>query len=128
MPTLDATISGYVVGDNLEIRRTITTPPQAIATAWLTLKTHAGQSDANAPLQKVITTDDVAGTGQIEEAGGPSTDGELRFDLTAADTAALGTKSYLYDVQVRLATTDKIYTAEKGTFELTDDVTKATGA
>lgn len=125
MPSLSVTISGYVAGDDLEIRRTITTPPQAIETAWLTLKTHAGQSDANAARQKEITTSNVPGTGQIETAGGPSTDGVLRFDLTAANTRALGTKKYLFDVQVQLASTGKLYTAEKGTFTLTDDVTKA---
>lgn len=125
MPSLSVTLSGYVAGDDLEIRRTITTPPQAIETAWLTLKTHAGQSDSDAALQKVITTDNVPGTGQIETDGGPSTDGVLRFDLTAANTRALGTKAYLFDVQVQLATTENIYTAEKGTLTLTDDVTKA---
>ena len=52
----------------------------------------------------------------------------LRFDLTAEETRALGAKEYLFDVQVQLATTGKTYTPEKGTFTLTDDVTKASAA
>lgn len=128
MPELDATLSGYVAGDPLEVRRTVTTPTAAIAAAWLTLKTHAGQSDADAALQKEITTDEQAGVGWIATAGGPSEDALLRFYLTAEETRALGTKSYLFDVQVLLDGGLGPYTLEIGTFQLTGDVTKASEA
>ncbi|MBN2566114.1 MAG: hypothetical protein JXB46_10430 [Candidatus Eisenbacteria bacterium] len=52
-------------------------------------------------------------------------DGDLRFDLTPADTASLGSKRYVHDIQIRLVT-GKIYTIEKGTLQFTAGVTEAT--
>jgi len=125
MSDLAVEITGFVAGDDLEIRRTVTDLPAAIAVAWLTVKRHHKQSDDEAKLQKRITTTDVPGTGQVVEAGGPGTDGDLRFDLTQADTASLGAKWYVHDIQIKLAT-GKVYTIEKGTIQLTADVTKST--
>lgn len=125
MSELAATITGYVTGDNLEIRRTVTDLPAAIAVAWLTVKRYATQPDAEAALQKRITTTDVADTGQIVEAGGPGTDGDLRFDLTPVDTESLGAKRYVHDIQIKLST-GRVYTIEKGTLQLTADVTETT--
>ena len=125
MSDLTIEIVGFVVGDDLEIRRTVTDLPAAIETAWLTLKHYPSQPDQEAKLQKRITTTDVPGTGQVVEAGGPGTDGDLRFDLTPADTARLGTKRYVHDVQIKLAT-GKVYTIEKGTLQLTAGVTETT--
>jgi len=127
MSTLDRTISGYVIGDNLEITRTITDLPAAIETAWFTAKRHARAADADALVRKVITTEDVPGTGQIEAAGGVGVDGSLRFDLSADDTRAIGTRDAIYDIQIRL-TDGVIYTPEIGTMTLTADVTQATEA
>ena len=125
MSDLAVEITGYVVGDDLEIRRTVTELPAAMEVAWLTVKRHHNQPDDDARLQKRITTTGVPGTGQIVEAGGPGTDGDLRFDLTQEDTASLGAKRYVHDIQIKL-TTGKVYTIEKGTIQLTADVTKAT--
>jgi hypothetical protein len=122
MSELEVEISGFVVGDDLEIRRTVTDLPADIEAAWLTLKAYPTQADDVAPLQKVITTSDVPGTGQIVDAGGMGVDGDLRFDLTPADTLILGVRRYVYDVQIRLST-DKVYTIEKGTLQLTAGVT-----
>jgi len=83
------------------------------------------QPDTDARLQKRITTTGVPGTGQIVEAGGPGTDGDLRFDLTQADTTLLGAKRYVHDIQIKLAT-GKIYTIEKGTIQLAPGVTETT--
>lgn len=124
MSTLTGTISGFVVGDNLEIRRTVTGLTAAIATAWLTVKQHARATDANKLLQKIITTSDVPGTGHIETAGGVGVDGDLRFDISQVDTVALGTLKWVYDVQVKLAD-GTVYTPEIGTIELTLDVTRS---
>lgn len=125
MSDLAVAITGFVVGDDLEIRRTVTDLVAPIEVAWLTVKHHPAQRDEEARLQKRITTADVPGSGQVVEAGGSDTDGDLRFDLTQADTALLGTKRFIHDIQIRL-TTGKVYTIEKGTIQLVADVTKTT--
>lgn len=125
MSDLATEIAGFVVGDDLEIRRAVTDLPAAIETAWLTLKHYPSQPDQDAKLQKRITTTDVPGMGQVVEAGGPGTDGDLRFDLTPDDTTRLGPKRYVYDIQVKL-TTGKVYTIERGTIQLTAGVTETT--
>lgn len=123
MSDLSVPISGYVVGDDLEIRRTITGLPAAIDKAWLTIKREPAQDDGDAILSKAITTTDVPGTGQIETAGGPSVDGVLRFDLVPTDTRTLGPVQWIHDIQIEL-NGGKIYTVEIGTVELTIDVRK----
>jgi len=125
MSDLAVVISEFVVGDDLEIRRTVTDLVAPIEVAWLTVKFHHGQPDDEARLQKRITTSDIAGTGQVVEAGSAETDGDLRFDLTPADTESLGTRRFVHDIQIRL-TTGKVYTIEKGTIHLVADVTKTT--
>lgn len=125
MSTLTGTISGYVVGDNLEIRRTVTDLPDAIASAWITIKQHRRQTDEDAILGKTISTADVPGTGQITIAGGVGIDGALRFDLTQDDTLALGSRSWIYDIQIKLDD-GTVFTPEIGTLELTSDVTRST--
>jgi len=111
---LSAFIEGYVSGDDLQIERDIagvdTTDP--LIKAWLTIKTSASVLDPGT-LQKIITSNAVAGVGQITEDGselqgnGTAT---LIFQLTAADTLALGyTLRYYYDVQVKTAA-GRIYT------------------
>lgn len=125
MSDLTVKITGFVVGDDLEIRRTVTDLPAEIVAAWLTLKLYPSQPDAEAKMQKKITITDDPGTGQIMEAGGPSIDGDLRFDLTPADTASLGTRQHVHDIQIKLST-GKVYTIEKGTLQLTAGVTITT--
>lgn len=125
MSTLTESITGFVVGDDLEIRRTVSELSGPITIAWLTVKLYPEQADEDAALQKEITTDDEAGVGQIENAGAVDVDGELRFDLTQEDTTALGTVEYMHDIQIKL-TSGKVFTLEKGTIQLTGDVTRST--
>jgi len=125
MSTLTGTITGYVVGDNLEVRRTVTELPAALETAWLTIKRHAREADSDAVVAKIITTNDVPGTGHITEAGGVGVDGALRFDLSQIDTTALGAAPWVYDIQVKL-TDGTVYTTEVGPVDLTADVTRST--
>ena len=125
MSDLAVQITGFVVGDDLEIRRTVTDLPAPIESAWLTFKRYPRQPDEEAILQKKITTVDVPGVGQIVVAGEPDVDGDLRFDLTPTDTMVLDTRLRAYDIQIKL-TTGKIYTIEKGTLQLTGDVTQTT--
>ena len=125
MSDLAVEITGFVVGDDLEIRRTVTELLAPIEVAWLTVKHHPGQPDEDARLQKRITTTNAPGTGYITDTGGPDIDGDLRFDLTQADTANLGSRKYVHDIQIRL-TSGMVYTIEKGTVQLEADVTKGT--
>lgn len=125
MTDLSVAITGFVAGDNLEVRRAVQELPAALADAWLTVKHHRLQPDAAAVLQKHITATDVPGTGQIVTAGGDGIDGDLRFDLTGIDTETLGTRSYVYDIQVKLED-GTIYTIELGTVQLTGGVTETT--
>lgn len=123
MSDLNVVLSGYVVGDDLEIRRTITGLPSPIAIAWLTVKRYSEQEDTDAVVSKKITTTDVPGTGRIVEAGGVGVDGDLRFDLVPADTRLLGSLTWIHDLQLKLDN-GKIYTVEIGTVDLTIDVRK----
>jgi len=130
MPNYNATISGFAIGDDLLVRRTINRSASnlptgvAIASAWLTIK--EDESDADPGLiQKAITTIDVSGTGQIEEDGSASAgdaDPILRFDLTDTDTRSIGTNHRWYDIQVK-TDTGAIYTGEKGEIWGVGDVT-----
>lgn len=134
MPNYNATISGYAVGDDLLVRRTINRSLSnlptgvVIAQAWMTIKESETDADVDALVQKDITTTDVSGTGQIEEDGGASAgdaDPILRFDLTDADTRTIGGNHRWYDIQVR-TDTDAIYTGEKGEIWGVGDVTVST--
>jgi len=125
MSDLAVEITGFVVGDDLEIRRTVTELLAPIDVAWLTVKHHPGQPDEEARLQKRITTTNVPGTGYITDTGGIDIDGDLRFDLTQADTENLRMRRYVHDIQIRL-TSGMVYTIEKGTIQLEADVTKGT--
>jgi hypothetical protein len=127
MSELAATITGFVVGDNLEIRRTVTDLTAAITTGWLTLKRHHGQADGDAKLQKAITTTDVPGVGQVVTAGGVGVNGVIRFDLGQADTLGLGTSRWIYDIQIRQSDV-QVFTLETGTLQLSPQVTRATGS
>ena len=125
MSTLTGTITGYVVGDDLEIRRTVTDLPDAIANAWLTVKRHNREADEDAVVSKEIDEDDAPGVGRIEVDGGVGADATLRFDLTPTDTTALGDSDWVYDIQVKLDD-GTVYTPEVGTVTLTADVTRST--
>ena len=136
MPTLDGSITGFVTGDHLSLRRTIDRDGGGVAdevlpagvtisTAWLTIKEAAADLDADALVQKEITTIAVDGTGHIEDDGTGDTDPVLRFDLIPADTVAIGMSDRYYDVQV-LTSSDRLYTPEVGTIAATaSQVTQA---
>lgn len=133
MPNYNATITGFAVGDDLLVRRTINRSASnlptgvVIAQAWLTVKEN--ESDADPGLvQKAITTSDVSGTGQIEEDGSAQSgdaDPILRFDITDVDTRAIGNNHRWYDIQVK-TDTGAVYTGEKGEIWGVGDVTVST--
>jgi hypothetical protein len=124
-------IENYFAGDDLQIEHDVTgvDTTDALIKAWLTIKTSASVLDASATLQKIITVNAVQGTGQITENGselqGNGT-ASLVFQLTAADTALLGSSMrYYYDIQVKTAT-GKIYTTTTGQIQLQRGYTDAT--
>ena len=123
-------IEGYVSGDDLQIERDVSgvDTADALVKAWLTIKTSASVADPGT-IQKVITANAVQGTGQITEDGsalqGNGT-ASLVFQLTATDTALMGTSvRYYYDVQCKTAA-GKIYTADIGKIQLSAGFTDAT--
>lgn len=119
MPNLNDEISGFVGGDDIEVRRTVddVPPGQAMVQAIMTVKRFWTDADPGI-LQKTITTTDTPGTGQITDDGGGDTLGEVRFDLTPTNSLALVPPyplfKYKWDIKV---TTDagKKYTSNKGT-------------
>ena len=126
-----------VAGDSCEvlcwpdIPRLWSGTARTITKAWLSLKAKPTDSDATendtwsptAGARQAITTTNVAGRGQIQNAseGTP----ELRFDVTATNTAAMEVnRLYYFDVQV-LMSDGSLYTVERGTCEFRKGVTQA---
>jgi hypothetical protein len=122
MTDLNATIAGYVVGDNLEVRRQVIDLPVFMTRAWFTVKASPDDLDSAALVQKVITEEDQVGVGEIELPGDSSGVGSIRFDLLSEDTEAIGTVARSYDIQVMLDG-GNIYTIEKGRILLTGQIT-----
>lgn len=115
---------GIVRGDVFSIRRTVNKIPSSrtVVEAWLTVKAAIADVDASATFQKIITSSDVAGTGQIEDTGADGS-AVIRFDLTAANTTAMTTGTvYYYDIQIRLDNSS-ILTLESGTTSATAQIT-----
>ena len=87
-----------------------------ISQAWLTVKEHPTDADADAVLQKNITSSLVAGSGQITDTGAADTIGELTFLFTAAQTATLTAgKPYTFDVKMAYDTGEVLPLIEDST-------------
>jgi hypothetical protein len=117
MADLDSVIVDFVVGDDIEIKRTITNVPSgtSITKAWLTIKAFAADPDANAIIQKIITTTDQPLVGQITDDGSGDQQAEVVFRVLGSETVLLtGGQTYRFDIQVK-ASTGRIYTPELGT-------------
>lgn len=115
---------GIVRGDVFSIRRTVNKIPSSrtVVEAWLTVKAAVADVDASATFQKIITSTDSAGTGQIEDTGADGS-AVIRFDITAANTTAMtASTSYFYDIQIRLDNS-AILTLESGTTSATAQIT-----
>lgn len=102
MPNLNDFIEIPVAGDDFYVRKTVDDVPagRTVAKAWLTIKAEYADADPGL-VQKAITTSDVPGTGQIEDAGASGT-AILRFDLEDTDTDVVGLTERVFDVQVKL--------------------------
>lgn len=84
---------------------------------FFTLKTNICLPDAQASLQKIITTfaDTTAGTSGVAE-----------INILPADTADLEAREYDFDIAV-MTSDSKSYTIMKGKFDLLYDVTRTAG-
>lgn len=130
-------IEDLVAGDSFRIQGDVTgvlaTDP--LIKAWLTIKEAPSDLDAQAALQKIITTIAVVGVGQITQDGsalnGNGT-GSVVFIVTKEESAALGAGTrYYYDIQAK-SLSGEIYTAHDaqtgdvvGRFQLLQGVTDA---
>lgn len=131
MPTLSASLTGFVPGDHISLRRTIDREGGGVSDevlpngvnvdkAWFTVKERSSDDDADALVQKEITSVSSA-DGEIENTGAGNVDPVLRFDLLPADTEAIGAvRTRYYDVQV-LTSAGKIYTPEAGRTKATTE-------
>lgn len=91
-----------------------TTPGDGLVEAWLTLKRYpeaTDVADGSAPLRKIVTTTNVPGSGQITSDGATSGRAVIRFDLSAANTTALGQRDYAFDVKVKAASGREFFVA-----------------
>jgi hypothetical protein len=78
--------------------------------AYMTWKVNRSDADPGV-LQKTVTVTNSAGVGQIVDDG--STDGValVRFDITAAQSAALSPQDYQWDIKIKTAGTALAYAA-----------------
>lgn len=132
MPPLDKILDyKIVIGDSWSFRRWVDDLPEAIQTAWFTIKegpsnSAVSEDDSDALLQKEITATDVPGTGKILDTGADGR-GRCRFDIAPSDYGNLVAEVWYYwDVQVKGIGGAGIYTSESGTIRFKPQVTKAT--
>jgi hypothetical protein len=126
VPSYNVTISGFVVGDDLDIIRTVTNIPsgQLIDKSWFTVKIRYTDTDARAVFQKIITTALEPTQGHITDTGVTGVGGVL-FVLNGVDTILLRPDAeYFYDIQIK-TDADKIYTPESGIIIALPSVTSA---
>jgi hypothetical protein len=82
-------------------------------TFWLTIKTLEAEADADAELQKEVTT-------HTTPTGGITT-----LPITSAESGAIEVGDYQYDIQMKSVSGD-ITTLIRGTFIIEQDITVAT--
>lgn len=128
MPNFSGKITGFAVGDDLEVYRTITNVPvgETVVAAWFTAKVAITDTDAEALFQKSITAVLDADQGVIADAGSSGT-AILRFFLRPVDTETLGNpardiSTFFYDIQVKTIS-GRIYTPETGKITAKPQVT-----
>ena len=96
----------HVRGDICAIRRRLHRLPAGttVTKAWLMVKGAYADDDESALISKEVTTSNVAGTGQIEDAGATDGSATIRFDLLNADTTAVVADTrYVYAIQYKLS-------------------------
>ena len=127
MTAFNNSLKPIVRGDTRKVERTFTGLPTGITInkAWLTVKTTPSTSDPGL-FQLEITTSGTS-SGQITDAS--TSDGQLGmyFVINGTQSAsATGGAEYVYDVQVKDASSGAIHTLVMGTVTFYDGVTGAT--
>src|SRR5262245_50955367 len=93
-----------------------------MAIAWLTIKESKRDSDAEAIVQKRITTT-LTAEGQILDTGAGDNIGQLTFILVSADTADLREgKNYRFDIKIKF-NSGRFETPEMGICKVKEAVT-----
>lgn len=126
MSSYNTVISGFVVGDDVIIIRTVENIPsgQVLNKSWFTVKTRYTDDDAHAIYQKIISASVDAIQGQITNIGASGTS-SLSFLLNASDTILMRPDAeYFYDIQIKTSA-DKIRTHERGVIVALAGVTSA---
>jgi len=122
---LGTLIEDLVIGDDYDVRRTVTDIPEGatLTDGWLTVKLEKTDADEEAVFQLHITAIESA-DGIIDDAGGSSSgSGSLHFQMNATNTALLSSRvSYYYDIAV-LTNTVKRHTVEGGQIYPKDQIT-----
>jgi hypothetical protein len=125
MPNLADTITGFVKGDDLDVRRTIQNVPatQTLTDGWLTIR---AVNLSTIILSKHITSTLVAGEGHITDTGADG-EGAVWFQLTGGTTGNTvllsADTAYPFDIQVKTSA-GKYYTPVKGTITATEEITR----
>jgi hypothetical protein len=125
MPNLADTITGFVKGDDLDVRRTIQNVPatQTIVKAWFTVR---AVNLSTILFFKLITPALVSGQGHITDTGADG-EGAVWFQLTsgaAGDTVLMtADTAYPFDIQIETSA-GKFYTPVKGTITATEEITR----
>ena len=127
MTAFNNSLKPIVRGDTRKVERTFTGLPTGITInkAWLTVKTTPSTSDPGL-FQLEITTS-ATSSGQITDAS--TSDGQLGmyFVINGTQSAsATGGAEYVYDIQVKDASSGAIHTLVMGTVTFYDGVTGAT--
>lgn len=127
MTAFNRDLQPIVRGDTKQIDRTFINLPAGIVidTAWLTVKT--APSSADPGLFQIAITTAATDAGRITDAS--TADGQLGmyFNLSGTQTAlAIAGARYVYDIQVRDASTAAIYTLVTGSVVFCDQITLAT--
>lgn len=127
MTAFNNSLKPIVRGDTRKVERTFTGLPTGITInkAWLTVKTNPGTTDPGL-FQLEITTS-ATSSGQITDAS--TSDGQLGmyFVINGTQSAsATGGAEYVYDIQVKDASSGAIHTLVMGTVTFYDGVTGAT--
>lgn len=120
MTVFEAEIKGHVAGDDLEVRRTVTAIPsgQTLTNADFVVQ----NQDGTTFLTKSITASNQSGIGQIEDDGTTDQIGEIRFDLTSANTLLFQDEIVRhYQIRVK-SSADKFYTVEEGLIKFVGSV------
>lgn len=132
-----AQLDGRVAGDTIEIvifpeiPRLVSGVTRTISKAWLSIKDKQTDSDTTenaawsptAGARQSITTTETAGRGWIYNSNELTP--ELRFYITAANSALLtALQTYFFDVQV-LMSDGALYTVERGQFAFKKGITAA---